>query len=164
MLLVLLLLCFLAGLVLVPFGLPGLWVMVGGVLGYGALTEWRTVGLATIALTVGLAAVGELAEWWLGFRYARRYGGSARAGWGALVGGLVGAVIGIPVPIVGSILGAFAGAFAGAAVFEYTLARDTRRAASAGWGALLGRVAATAAKVALGLVIAVVTLFAILRA
>jgi uncharacterized protein YqgC (DUF456 family) len=80
------------------------------------------------------------------------------------VGGLVGAVIGIPVPIVGSILGAFAGAFAGAAVFEYTLARDTRRAASAGWGALLGRVAATAAKVALGLVIAVVTLFAILRA
>ena len=164
MLLALLILCFVAGLALIPFGLPGLWVMVGGVLGYGALTEWRSVGLTTIVITVGLAALGEVAEWWLGFRYARRYGGSARAGWGALLGGLVGAVVGIPVPIVGSVLGAFAGAFLGAAVFEYTRARRAGAAVSAGWGAVLGRVATMAAKVALGIVIAVVVLFAVVRA
>lgn len=163
MLLAFLLLCFVAGLLLVPFGLPGLWVMVGGVLGYGALTEWRSVGFATIGVTLGLAFAGEAVEWWLGFHYARRYGGSRRAGWGALVGGLVGAVIGMPVPIIGSVLGAFTGAFAGAALFEYTRARKAGTAVSAGWGAVLGRVASTAAKVALGLVIVVVTLFAVLR-
>lgn len=163
MLLLLLILCFAAGLLLVPFGLPGLWVMAGGVLGYGALTGWGTIGLATIAIVIGLAFLGEAVEWWLGFRYARRYGGSKRAGWGALAGGLVGAVIGLPVPVVGSILGAFAGAFLGAALLEYTRARQAGPAVSAGWGAVLGRVAATAAKVALGLALAVVTLFAILR-
>jgi len=73
------------GLVLVPLGLPGLWVMVLGVLGYGWATDFRTVGVGTIALVLGLAAAGEVIETWLGFRLARRYGGSSRAGWGALV-------------------------------------------------------------------------------
>ena len=39
---------------------------------------------------------------WIGFHFARRYGGSKRAGWGALAGGLIGAVVGVPVPIIGS--------------------------------------------------------------
>src|ERR1700756_1949226 len=55
----LLVLCCIIGLVLVPLGLPGLWVMVGGVLGYGALTEFRTVGIATMAVVLGLAFLGE---------------------------------------------------------------------------------------------------------
>ena len=80
-------LCLLAGLVLVTLGLPGLWVMVAGVVGYGWLTDFRSVGVTTIALVLGLALVGEIVETWLGFRLARRYGGSSRAGWGALVGG-----------------------------------------------------------------------------
>ena len=41
---VLFVLCSLVGLVLVPLGLPGLWVMVLGVLGYGWLTAFRSVG------------------------------------------------------------------------------------------------------------------------
>ena len=44
----LLALCLVVGLVLVPLGLPGLWVMVGGVVGYGALTGFRTIGIATM--------------------------------------------------------------------------------------------------------------------
>lgn len=35
--------CVLAGLVMVPLGLPGLWVAVAGVLGYGWLTGFRSV-------------------------------------------------------------------------------------------------------------------------
>ena len=79
----------LVGLILVPLGLPGLWIMVLGVLGYGWLTEFRTVGVVTIGVVVALAAVGEIVEAWLGFRITRRYGGSTRAAWGALVGGIV---------------------------------------------------------------------------
>ena len=153
----------LVGLVLVPLGLPGLWVMVLGVIGYGWLTGFATVGVGTIALVVGLALAGEVVEAWLGFRAARRYGGSARAGWGALIGGIAGAVVGVPVPIIGSVIGAFLGAFAGAAAFEYLGASSLERAARAGWGAVLGRVFGAAVKVALGVVIAVVGAVAVLR-
>jgi len=152
----------LVGLVLIPLALPGLWVMVGGVLAYGWLTDFRSIGVATIAIVLGIAFLGEIIDNWLGFRFAKRYGGSNRSGWGALVGGLVGAAVGVPVAIIGSVIGAFIGAFIGAAVFEYTYSRHAGVAVGAGWGAVVGRAAAAAAKIALGLVIAVIGLFAAL--
>jgi len=155
--------CTILGLVLVPLGLPGLWVMVAGVAGYGWLTGFRSVGVATIAVVLGLAFVGEIIEAWLGFRFARTFGGSRRSAWGALVGGIVGAVMGVPVPIVGSVIGAFLGSFAGAALFEYSLSRTPDTAVRAGWGAVVGRATAAAAKIALGVVIAVLGVIAALR-
>lgn len=163
LLLSLLILCFLGGLVLVPFGLPGLWVMVLALVGYGALTDFRSVGIATMAIAVGLAFLAEIVEAWVGFRYAKKYGGSRRAGWGALIGGLVGAIVGVPVPIVGSVVGSFVGAFLGAAVFEYSRSARAGGAVGAGWGAILGRTWAIAVKVALGLVIATLGVVAALR-
>jgi len=160
---VLLVLCLLAGLVLLPFGLPGLWLMVLCLIGYGALTGYRSVGVVTMGIATGLALLGEIVEAWFGFRFASRYGGSRRAGWGALIGGLVGAIAGLPIPIVGSVIGSFIGAFVGAAVFEYTQSAKARGAMGAGLGAVLGRTWAVAVKMALGLVIAVLGLVAALR-
>lgn len=154
----LLLLSAAVGLLLIPFGLPGLWVLVLGIIGYGWLTDFRTVGMGFLGLVIGLALLAELAEAWLGFRFAQRYGGSRRAGWGALLGGLVGAIVGVPVPVIGSVIGGFVGAFAGAALFEYSRARHTEGAARAGWGAVLGRAAASALKMGLGVVMAVAAL------
>ncbi|HEY8257750.1 MAG TPA: DUF456 domain-containing protein [Gemmatimonadales bacterium] len=144
-----------AGLLLIPFSLPGLWVMVLGILGYGWLTDFRTLGAGLVIVIIVLALAGEVIEAWLGFGLARRYGGSSRAGWGALAGGLVGAMVGVPVPLIGSVIGGFVGAFLGAALFEYTRARHSEGAVRAGWGAVLGRAAAAAAKMAIGIVIAV---------
>jgi hypothetical protein len=152
----------LVGLCLIPLGLPGLWVMVGGMLAYGSLTSFRSVGVATIAIVLGLALLGEIIESWIGFRFAKRYGGSSRSGWGALIGGLVGAVIGVPIAVIGSVIGAFLGSFVGAALFEYSYSRHTGVATRAGWGAVVGRAAAAAAKTALGVVIAVIGMFAAL--
>ena len=152
----------LAGLAMIPLGLPGLWVMVGGILAYGWVTDFRSVTVTMIVIVLGLAFLGELVENWIGFRYAKRYGGSTRSGWGALVGGLVGAAIGVPVAIIGSVIGAFLGSFIGAAVFEYTSSRHAGLATRAGWGAVLGRAAGAAIKIALGLVIAVIGLYAVL--
>jgi uncharacterized protein len=155
--------CGIVGLLMIPFGFPGLWVMVLGFLVFGWLTQFRSESVATIGIVLALAFAGELVETWLGFRFARRYGGSRRAGWGALLGGLVGAVVGVPVPVVGSVIGAFVGSFGGAAVFEYAYSRRADVAVGAGWGAVVGRAAAAAAKIALGLVIGVISLVAALR-
>jgi len=144
------------GLAMIPLGLPGLWVMVGGILAYGWLTGFRSVGVATIAIVLGLAFLGEIIENWIGFRYAKRYGGSTRSGWGALIGGLIGAVIGVPVAVIGSVIGAFVGSF------EYSYSRHAGVATRAGWGAVVGRAAGAAVKIALGLVIAVIGVFALL--
>ena len=152
----------LIGLLLIPLGLPGLWVMVGGILAFGWLTGFRSVGVAMIAIVLALAFLGEIIENWIGFRYAKRYGGSSRSGWGALIGGLIGAVIGVPVPVIGSVMGALLGSFVGAALFEYTYSRHVGIASRAGWGAVVGRAAAAAAKIAIGMVIAVVGVFAAL--
>lgn len=159
--LLLLLASLLIGMVLIPLGLPGLWVMLLGLIGYGALTNFTTVGLTTLALAFGLAFLGEIIEWRVGYKYARRYGGSRRAGWGALIGGLAGAIAGLPVPVIGSVLGSFLGSFIGAAVFEAT--RSPAGAVGAGWGALLGRIVGTAAKTGLGFIMVVLGLVAVLR-
>ena len=142
----------LLSLLLVPIGLPGLWVMVGLALLYDVLAAAPAFGVATIVGVAVLALVAEGIEFVLGARYARRYGGSRRAGWGAIVGGLVGAVVGVPVPIVGPMIGAFIGAFVGAMAAEYTVERNAQVARRAALGALVGRAAAVAVKIGIGFV------------
>ncbi len=155
--------CCIVGLLLIPFSLPGLWLMDLGVIGFGWLTGFQSVGVGTIALVAGLALVAEAVEWWLGFRFTEKYGGSTRAGWGAFLGGIVGAMMGVPVPVLGSVIGAFIGAFVGAALFEYTRTRHSGVAARVGWGAVLGRAAAVGVKMGFGFVILVVALIAVIR-
>ncbi|HWC73146.1 MAG TPA: DUF456 domain-containing protein [Gemmatimonadales bacterium] len=160
--LVLLIACCALGLCLIPLGLPGLWVMVCGILAYGWLTGFRTVGVTIITIVLGIAFAGEIIDNWLGFRFAKRYGGSTRSGWGALLGGVVGAIIGVPIAVIGSVIGAFVGSFVGAALFEYSYSRHAGVATRAGWGAVVGRAAAAAVKIALGVLIAAVGAFAVL--
>jgi len=150
------------GLLLIPIGLPGLWVMVGGIIAYGWITGFRSVGVTMIAIVLALAFFGELVDNWIGFRYAKRYGGSSRSGWGALLGGLLGAMIGVPVAVIGSVLGAFIGSFVGAVLFELSYSRQLGVATRAGWGAVVGRAVAAAAKIAIGLVIAILGAYAAL--
>jgi uncharacterized protein len=147
------------GLLLIPLGLPGLWVILLGILGYGYLTDFQTLSVWFLGLMIVLAILGEVFESWVGFSYAKKYGGSSRAGWGALVGGLVGAIMGVPIPIIGSVIGGFVGAFAGAALFEYTRVKKLEGSAKAGWGAVLGRAAAVAVKTGIGVVMVVWALF-----
>lgn len=153
----------LLGLALIPFGLPGLWVQVGGLALYAWLTGFATIGWVPIVIATGLAAAAEVADLLLGGRFARRYGGGRRAAWGAIIGGIIGAVAGLPLPVLGSVAGAFAGSFAGAAALELTTRRGTLPALRAGWGALLGRLAATVFKAGVGVSVALLVLVAAVR-
>src|SRR6185295_1028847 len=102
-----------------------------------------------------LMIIAEVLEWVLAGRFAKKYGGSKRAGWGAIIGGMIGAFMGVPIPIIGSVIGAFLGAFVGAFVFEWSGTRDHGVATRVAWGALIGRVVAAAIKVGIGIVMAV---------
>lgn len=153
----------LLALFLVLLGLPGLWLMIGVALAYNWLAA-PVFGMGSLVLVGALALVAEVLEFTLSARYTRRYGGSPRAGWGAILGGFVGAFVGIPIPVIGSVIGAFLGAFVGALLLEITRAEATRGSATrVAWGALIGRVVAAAAKTGIGCAIAVILVLIALR-
>jgi uncharacterized protein len=137
-------------LLLTPLGVPGLWIMVA-VLGVG--TWLGAVGLAILVMCVVLAAAAEVVEYMIIDRMNVRYGGSRLAFWGAIIGGVAGVLIGMPVPVIGSIVAGFLGSFAGAAVATLYETRKVESAARVGWGTLMGRMWAAAAKVAAGVII-----------
>ena len=143
----------LISLFMIPLGLPGTWVMIAAGVGYSLLVP-NSIGIFALVVTTGLAVVAEVFEFTLAGKYARKYGGSRRASWGAIIGGTVGAIVGVPVPIVGPIIGGFAGAFIGALVFEWSRGSGAQASTKVAYGALVGRVVAAALKVAVGFVIA----------
>src|SRR5687768_6127148 len=149
-----------AALLLIPLGLPGIWLIVGAVALYNPITGTEAVGTATIVGILILATIAEVIEFTLAARYTKQYGGSRRAGWGAILGGIVGAIVGVPVPVIGSVIGAFAGSFVGALIAELTRRQATTGSATrVATGALIGRVVATALKLALAVAIVAVLLF-----
>lgn len=137
-------------LVMIPFGIPGLWLIVVMSLGLvlaGKLT-W-TVGV----LVAGAALVAEVAEFLVLSRFGRAFGGSRRAFWGAVVGGMAGLFVGLPVPVVGPLVTAFAGTFLGAGLVTWFETASLKRSARVGWGVLLARTVAVALKVAVSVAV-----------
>src|SRR6185437_4984238 len=117
---ILLVAAILLGLMMIPFGMPGTLVLFAAALCYHLLVPAGGIGLMTVVAMGVLMVIAEGLEWVLTSRFTRKYGGSKRASWGAIIGGMIGAFIGVPVPIVGSVIGAFVGAFIGAFVFEWS--------------------------------------------
>jgi len=156
MLLALFILAMVVALVLVPLGLPGTFIMVAVAIAADYFAR-AGIGWLAIGIAFALAVLAEVLEWTLSASFTRKYGGSSRAAWGALLGGFAGALVGVPVPVIGSVIGAFLGAFLGALVAEYSRAGVNSSAATrVATGALLGRAAATAMKLALAVTIGVV--------
>src|SRR5438067_13683565 len=103
-------------LVLIVLGMPGLWIMVASAVTYNLIVPGDPIGWVTLVIVGVLALVAELLDISLTGSYARKYGGSRRAGWGAIIGSSVGAIVGFPLPIVGPGIGAFIGSFLGALI------------------------------------------------
>ncbi|HUG98253.1 MAG TPA: DUF456 domain-containing protein [Gammaproteobacteria bacterium] len=141
----------LAGLVLPA--LPGPLLLFAGLLVAAWAENFAHVGTATLIALGVMAALASLADFVAGALGARRYGASPRSVAGAALGAIVGLFFGLP----GLLLGPFAGALLG----ELSARRDLLAASRAGWGATLGLILGTAAKVALGF--AMVGLFLVVR-
>lgn len=142
-------------LILIVLGLPGLWIMVASAVVYNMIVPGDPIGWVSLIAVAVLGLVAELLEFTMTGRYARKYGGSRRAGWGAILGGIVGAMVGFPVPIVGPIIGAFVGSFVGALFAELTGGASAGDATRVAKGALLGRVVSTVLKIGIGFTIGI---------
>ena len=148
-------------LILIALGLPGLWVMIASAVIYNISSGSAPIGWFTLIAVGVLAVIAEIIEFTLSGKFARKYGGSRRAAWGAMIGGTLGAILGFPVPIVGPLIGAFAGS-SSARSSASSLGRDSGGSNKGCLGRLVGRVAATAMKMAIGAAIASWIFFAAL--
>jgi uncharacterized protein YqgC (DUF456 family) len=144
-------------LVLVPFALPGNWLIV---ITTALFTWWRAedgiFSIYTLIFITALALLGEVVEFFGGVVGAKKAGARFRGSLGALIGALTGAVLGtflIPIPLLGTLLGSCAGAAILACVFEITGGRRMEDSICLGVGAGLGRFLGASAKIALGLLI-----------
>ncbi len=140
----------LACLVLIPLGLPGLWLIVAITMGlalFGSLS-W------TFALVVaGVALITEVGEFAVLKKFGDAYGGSRKAFWGAVLGGMVGLFVGVPVPIIGPMITAFLGTFIGSGLVTYVETLSLKTSAKVGWGMLFARTAAVALKIAVSVAV-----------
>lgn len=161
-----------AGLLATLFQLPGTFVVAGTILVAGACTGWSAapLWLVLIALVAAIAAeVGDnvLSAWAL-----KRYEGSSRGMWSAVLGGFVGAivggslssllgalglvlgpVVGVALFVIGPIAGGCAGGWTGAFLAERSLGRSPSEARKAALGAFLGRAAGVLMKVVVCLLV-----------
>lgn len=150
---ILLVLLMIGALFLIPFGLPGTWIMILVLLGMVVVGE---VAWVTWGVLASLALLAELIEWGTVAWFGKRYGGTNRAFWGALVGGIVGVLVGMPVPVFGPILAGVVGTFLGAAALTFHETRSLETASRVGWGTALARIIAVGVKVGVGVVVLIV--------
>ena len=154
----------LACLLLLVLGLPGTWVLLAIAFGIELVDGFLlpgdavvTFGWDLLALCGGLALVGEGIEALAGVA-GTRYGGGTRRGMvGAFIGGIVGAIFLtglLPIPVLGTLFGAMFGAFLGAFIGEATgpEARGRAHNLRAAFGAAVGKLGGTVAKLAIGVV------------
>lgn len=138
-----------SGIIMIPLGIPGTFVIAAAALVYAWLTEFAAMTLGFVGLLFLIAMLVEVLEFSLGALTAAKYGSSKMGIIGSILGGFWGALWGIPIlPPFGILVGAFIGAFAGAALFELIASRNWKQAFRVGWGALLGSVAGKIAKMA----------------
>lgn len=121
--------------------LPGAPLLFAGLVAAAWAEDFAQVGWGTLTVLGILALLTYPADFLAGAFGAKRYGASARAVTGALLGAVIGIFFGLP----GVLLGPFAGAFIG----ELSRQRHLGQAGRAGVGATVGLLLGTAAKLAI---------------
>lgn len=132
-------------------GIPGNWILVGVALVIALISRFESMTWWLLALCVGLAVVGEIIEAALGAVLIARRGGGRWGILGSIIGGFAGVLLGTTIaPPFGSVVLGFVGVFVGAVLGEYFKQRRMEPAVQIGFWSFVGRMAAVAAKLAVG--------------
>lgn len=147
-------LAMLAGILLVPLGLPGVWLIVGASLLYSYFYDYNP-GASDVWPNVLLILMGLLAEF-LEFLVGSVGGKmvtevSTGAIVSSIIGGLIGAFVGVPVFLIGSFLGLLLGAFLGAFAYEFLVKKDFSVALKSAVAVFLSRMVASFLKTCIAL-------------
>ena len=121
--------------------IPGIPVMLAGLVLAAWSTGFEQVGWGTIAVLAALTALSVLIDFLAAAFGAKRKGASPRAFWGATLGALIGMFFGLA--------GILLGPFIGAVVAELADGRGAQQAGRSGYGVWIGIVLGTAAKLAI---------------
>lgn len=131
----------------VPFAWLGLLLArLGGVAVTTPMLVWAAV--------IGVALM--ILDYVIPLLTTRQFGGTKWGVWGCTLG-LLAAVIGLPFGPTG-LIGVFFWPFAGALVGEYLKQQDLKPALRSAWGAFVGMMTGTLAKVAYGIVLLVIVI------
>lgn len=160
----------LAGVFMIPLGLPGLWLQFLAVLAVTVGTAWLGsphLGWIWTAAVLSIAIVAEIVDFVIGKLGFESTKGSGLAAWLSLAGGFffgfLGMLVPIPIPVLGSLIGSlvmsFVGTFVGAILGEVwhqkrlaaklqstEKAKTLKPALRVATGAVLGRACGIAAK------------------
>jgi len=140
----------LAGMLL-PF-VPGAPFLFLGLLFGAWADDFRYIGIGTLLILAGMAALTYLVDFATTILGVKKYGGSRRAMLGAALWGIVGIFLGIP--------GILFGPFVGAVLGELSLQRTVNQASRAGFGTVVGLAVGVAGKLAIGIAMLGLFLFA----
>lgn len=160
-LLVILIIFCILGLLLIPLGMPGTWIMPVIALIYKILPLPIQISWKIILILTGIAVLGEVLEYYIGAKSASAAGATKYGVLGAFIGGIIGAIVGVPIFLIGSLIGLFIGAFLGAFIVEFFIKEDVTKAIKAGIGAFKGRLGAIMVKELLGIVMIIVLIISL---
>jgi len=118
--------------------LPGIPLMFGGLLLAAWSIGFEPVGWGTLGVLAALTALSILIDFLAAAMGAQRLGASPKAFWGATLGAIIGIFFGLP--------GIILGPFIGAVLAELAEGQGVHQAGRSGYGAWLGVVLGTAAK------------------
>ncbi|MBS3735581.1 MAG: DUF456 domain-containing protein [Candidatus Bipolaricaulota bacterium] len=148
---VIFLLLSLTGLLVIPAGIPGTFIVVAASGFTGLMTGWELVRPSLLLIFLGLAIFGEVGDYLFSIASGKKYGASKYSLVGSFIGAVAGSILGLPLPVIGNLLGAFLGAFVGAFITEFILGSDTLQATRSGMGVLFGKIFGSIVKVAIGM-------------
>lgn len=144
-------------LAMVPFALPGNWLIIITTVFFAWWhSEKGIFSIYTLIIITVLAVIGELVEFFGGVIGAKKAGARLLGSLGAIIGAITGAVVGtilIPIPLLGTLLGSCAGAAIAACFFEVLCGRRIKDTLHLGLGVSLGQFLGATSKILLGVLI-----------
>ncbi|WP_045222203.1 DUF456 domain-containing protein [Desulfonatronum thioautotrophicum] len=133
------------------FGLPANWLILAAMAAWGWLNPDFAGGLGFFAILFALCVLGEVVEFAAQVYGGRRYGGSRKGAWAAVIGAIIGGVLGAPFFFgLGAVPGSFLGAYLGSLLIELGQGYPPAAARRAAWGAMWNKVFGTVVKICVG--------------